>query len=218
MSASSDSWICKAVLFDMDGVLLDTEPLYTVAYDRLLNPHGAALDPTTKLEIMGRPAIKSAAHVIQKFSLPMSPEEFIERRKPILEELFADAPAVPGAEQFVRSLAEKKIPIAVATSTGRKLFERKTKKHSWFSLFDAIVCGDDEVVKQPKPAPDIFLAAAEKLGVPATSCAVFEDSPSGVEAGSASGARTFALVREPTELARYARAYKVVGAFEEASL
>ena len=110
------------VLFDMDGVLLDTEPLYTVAYDRLMAPHGARLDRDTKLEIMGRPAILSAAHVIQKFALPMTPEEFLEMRKPILAELFAHSPAMPGAEDFVRALSNRVYRLAVATSTHRALF------------------------------------------------------------------------------------------------
>ncbi len=105
MIDSGNTWSCKAVLFDMDGVLLDTEPLYTVAYDEVMRPYGAHLDRVTKLEIMGRAAAKSALHVIEKFDLPLTPEQFLEKRKPILRELFAAAPSVPGAEEFVRSLA-----------------------------------------------------------------------------------------------------------------
>ncbi len=214
----TSDWNCEAVLFDMDGVLLDTEPLYTVAYDRMLAPYGAHLDRTTKLEIMGRPALRSAAHVIEKFGIPMTPEEFVEKRKPILAELFANAPAVPGAEDFVRALASRGLPIAIATSTGQALFQVKTRSHPWFSLFQAVVCGDDPEVERPKPAPDIFLTAARRLGVTPQRCAVFEDSPTGVQAAAATGGRVFALVREPADLALFTGAFRVVGSFEESGV
>lgn len=202
----------------MDGVLLDTEPLYTEAYNRIMAPFGAHLDPATKLEIMGRRAIQSAAHVIAKFGLPITPEEFLKRREPILVELFSDSPVVPGAVDFVRELKAQEIPLAVATSTGREVFEIKTRRHHWFSLFDAIVCGDDPEVQKPKPAPDIFLTAARRLGVPIEHCAIFEDSPAGVEAGCASGGRTFALIREETDLRLYEAAHQIIGKFSEAEI
>lgn len=203
------------VIFDMDGVLLDTEPLYTVAYDRVMAPFGAKLDRATKLEIMGRPAIRSAAHVIQKFSLPLTPEEFLNRRKPILSELFTNSPAMPGAEDFVRALGRAGHPLAVATSTHRSLFELKTQKHPWFSLFDVVVCGDDEEIEHPKPAPDIFLLAARRLGVSATQSFLFEDSPSGAQGAVATGGQVFVLAQEPVDRALYPGVHRIIGAFED---
>jgi pseudouridine 5'-phosphatase len=209
---------CHAVIFDMDGVLLDTEPLYTEAYNRIMAPYGATLDPSTKLEIMGRRAIQSAAHVIAKFALPLTAEEFLKRREPILVELFSDSPPVPGAEEFVRELKARRFSLAVATSTGREVFTIKTHRHNWFSLFDEIVCGDDPAVKNPKPAPDIFLTAAQRLGVGIEHCVAFEDSPAGVEAACASGARTYALIREETDLRLFTSAHRVIQKFSEAEI
>lgn len=177
----------RAVLFDMDGVLLDTEPLYTVAYDRMLAPYSAKLDADLKKRMMGRPALYSARLAIEKYGVPMTPEEFVERRRPILEALVRKAPAIAGAESFVRALARRGVAMAVATSTARPMFETKTARHPWFSLFDVTVCGDDPEIGRPKPSPDIFLLAARRLGVPASECLLFEDSPAGMDAALATG-------------------------------
>ncbi len=197
----------------MDGVLLDTEPLYTKVFDLLLAPYGASLDPVTKLEIMGRTAIKSALHVIRKFSLPLTPEEFVLRREPLLLEIFSSSPAMKGAESFVRALKSQGMALAVATSTAKALFETKTQGHSWFELFDEIVCGDDAEVAQAKPAPDIFLVAARRLNMRPNTLAIFEDSPAGVQAARASGAYVYALIDAATDPTKYHEAHHIVHSF-----
>ena len=178
----------SAVIFDMDGVLIDTEPLYTVAYNRVMAPWGVTLDPETKNEIMGRPPSVSIPHVIKKYSLGLTAEEFVERRKPIMDELLSGVPPMPGAPELVRYLNAQGIPIAVATSTFSKLYEQKTQGHDWFSLFDVIVKGDDPDIARPKPAPDIFVLAAKRLGKDIGDCGIFEDSPAGLQAARDSGA------------------------------
>ena len=203
------------VLFDMDGVLLDTEPLYTIAYDHVMAPYGARLDWETKSSMMGRAALASARLVIDKFALPLTPEELLARRKPILHDLFQNAPAMPGAAALVTKLKARGCRLAVATSSARPLFELKSQHHPWFSHFDAIVCGDDPLVKHPKPAPDIFLAAAERLGVTADQCVIFEDSPAGVEAALASGARVIALVDPQMQRTAYQGAHLVIEKYAE---
>jgi len=98
------------------------------------------------------------------------------------------------------------------------VFELKTQRHPWFAHFDAIVCGDDPLVKNPKPAPDIFLAAARDLGAAPADCLVFEDSPFGVEAARAAGMQVIALPDPAMDRGRYAHADAIVTGFGELTL
>lgn len=177
----------KAALFDMDGVLLDTEPLYTVATERVVSVYGKHYDFALKRRIMGGSARVGAKVVVEALDLPISPEEYLASRREHLDVLFRTTEAIEGAAHLVQTLSSKGYRMAVATSSERSLFELKTRNHAWFSSFDAIVCGDDPELHAPKPAPDIFLLAAARIGVPPESCFAFEDSPNGVQAAKSAG-------------------------------
>jgi HAD superfamily hydrolase (TIGR01509 family) len=204
------------VIFDMDGVLLDTEPIYTEVTNRITSRYGKPFDWSVKADMLGRPAMDSAEYLIAKMDLPIRPEDYLRERTPMLEELLATAGAIPGAEVFTRELHRRGVPIAVATSTDLRLFGVKTSGHrEWFSIFTTIVCGDDPRVRRGKPAPDIFLAAAQSLGVDPSSCVVVEDSPLGVAAALAAGMRVIGFPDPRMDRGRFAECHLVVGSYDE---
>lgn len=185
-----------AVIFDLDGVLLDTEPLYTEASSRIAAEYGKEFDWSVKQAMMGRGHVDAARIFTERLGLPISPEEYIARSDEILRELFAATKPILGAPELVAALHARRVPLAVATSTPESLYRQKTRPHPWFSQFRALVCGDDPEVRESKPAPDIFLVAAKRLGVAAERCVIVEDSPNGVLAARRAGAQVIALPDE----------------------
>lgn len=208
----------RCAIFDLDGVLLDTEHFYTEVTDEICRQYGKTFDWSIKRNMIGRPSLESARYLVEAMDLPIDAEEYLTRRAVRLEELFPSSKEKPGAEAFTRSLTGRGVPTAVATSSERHLFERKTVEHGlWFSTFGAIVVGDDPRVKKGKPAPDIFLVAAEELGVDPHDCVVFEDSPVGLAAARAAGMQVVALPDEGMDRSAYADADLVIGAYADVS-
>jgi pseudouridine-5'-monophosphatase len=212
---------CTHVLFDLDGVLLDTERLYTQATQAIVGRYGKTFTWAIKRDAMGRDALLSARIVLDRLGVPLTPEAFVAERDAILEDLVTRCDPIEGAEAFVRSLVGHGIPVAVATSSNRALYELKVRPHGWFDLFSVVVCGDDPRVRAKKPAPDIFLVAASDLGAAPARCLVFEDSPAGVEAALAAGMRVVALPEPaagPDHVEHFRAAHYVLRGWSEASL
>jgi pseudouridine-5'-monophosphatase len=206
----------RCVIFDLDGVLLDTEHFYTDVTTELCRGFGKTFDWSIKRHMIGRPSLESARYLVDALSLPIAPEEYLRRRALRLDELFALSKEKPGAEAFTRKLAARGVPIAVATSSERHLFDRKTLEHrDWFSLFDAVVVGDDPRVKKGKPAPDVFLVAASDLGAKPEDCVVFEDAPAGLAAAHAAGMQVIALPDDAMDRSAYVTAELVIAAYAE---
>lgn len=181
----------KCVLFDMDGLLLDTERLYTQGTQDILSQYGHNYDWEFKTKLMGKRTDEVARMIIDHYNLPIEPDQWVQLSTEQYHKMFPNVKSLPGVTKLVHHLVKSKVPISVATSSSTSSFKLKTVNHSGlFSLFDQIVLGDDDRVLKAKPAPDIFLVAASQFsdkGVEPRDCLVVEDAPLGVEAGKAAG-------------------------------
>ena len=155
---------------------------------RVLSEFGHTYDWSFKAKLMGKRSGEVARMVVDHYQLPLQPEEWVARTTAIYEQLFPSVAALPGVPRLVHHLAKSGVRTAVATSSSRAAFALKTTNHSGlFSLFDAVVVGDDARVARAKPSPDIFLVAAGEVAAEAQDCLVMEDAPLGVAAGRAAG-------------------------------
>jgi pseudouridine-5'-monophosphatase len=182
------------IIYDNDGLLLDTEPFYTKAHEILASKYGKVFDWTIKSKMIGLRAEDSANVLITSLQLPLSVPEYLEARKYLLAEMFPLSDPLPGAVRLTQHLHHAGIPQAVATSSDRHNFDLKITKHQeWFRIFQLIVSGDDPEIKRGKPHPDIFLLTAERMKANPSQCLVFEDSPAGIDAAKAAGMHAVAV-------------------------
>ncbi|KAI9226321.1 MAG: HAD-like domain-containing protein [Piptocephalis tieghemiana] len=178
-----------SILFDNDGLLLNTEHLYTEISQAILTPYGKEFTWDIKVKMMGRTESEGAKILVEHLEIPMTADEYIMKKREIQWDYFAQSQFLPGAQRLLKHLIRHNVPMCVATGSDKKAFEHKTLRHQHiYSAFgDRIVCGDDPAVKKGKPSPDIFLEAARRIGADPATTLVFEDSANGVAAARAAG-------------------------------
>ncbi len=184
----------KAFIFDMDGILFDTELLTQEALRAMSRKYGEREDIDGFYPTTCGTNLATAKVLYKNFFGADYPFEKRrdEMRRWIREQIDEyGIPVKKGAEELLKFLKEKGYKIALATSTTRMSAEGHLKKAGFLPYFDATVCGDE--IENAKPNPEIFLKAAQKLGAEPQNCYVAEDSYLGVEAGAAAGMRVFMI-------------------------
>jgi HAD superfamily hydrolase (TIGR01509 family) len=177
----------QAVIFDMDGVLTDSEPLINAAAVAAFRELRLAVEPEDFLPFVGAGEDRYLGGVAEKHGYPIDLPSLKRRTYEIyLERVPTQLEAFPGACELVRSCRSAGLRLAVASSADRIKVEANLRKIGLPPEFwDVVVTG--ETVANKKPAPDIFLKAAEQLGVPPAQCVVVEDAVNGVQAARAAG-------------------------------
>lgn len=180
-----------AVLWDMDGTIVDSEPVWIETELEMLERYGLTLTPEIERALIGS-GLTAAARMFQSLGVPLSVDEILaEWSAGVIRRIRETEPAwMPGAIEMLTSLREQGIPCALVTMSLRNIVDSVFARLPE-GLFQVVVAGDE--VEHEKPHPDPYLRGAAALGVDATDCLAFEDSPTGVRSAAAAGAVTVGL-------------------------
>jgi HAD superfamily hydrolase (TIGR01509 family) len=181
----------EAVVFDLDGVIVDSEQVWDDVRERLAKERGGRWHEGAQAAMMGMSSPEWSVYMHDEIGLSESPEEINEEVvRRMLARYGDELPLIDGAVEAVRRLADA-FPLAVASSSNRPLIETVLREARIDDRFDAVVSSEE--VAAGKPAPDVYLEAARRLGVEPTHAAAIEDSSNGIRAAHAAGMRVIAV-------------------------
>ena len=181
----------EAVVFDLDGVLLDSEEIWDRAREELARERGGRWHEQAQRDMMGMSSTEWSRYMADVIGLPEPPEEINREVVRRLTELYrAELPAIAGAREAVERLAAR-WPLGLASSSNRELIDLALDLLGVEHLFTATVSSEE--VARGKPAPDVYLEAARRLGVDPTTAAAVEDSHNGILSAKAAGMRVIAI-------------------------
>jgi len=207
--------VIEAVVFDLDGVLLDTEELWNEARRQISGERGGRWRDDAQRAMMGMSSPEWSRYMHDVVGVPDPPEEISAEVVKRLEALYRERlPLVPGALEAVRRIGER-WPLAIASSSNRPLIDLFLELTGTGQLFRATVSSEE--VARGKPAPDVYLEAARQLGVSPATCAAIEDSENGIRSAAAAGMRVIAIpnhVFPPSDEA-LSLAHVVLGSLDE---
>jgi HAD superfamily hydrolase (TIGR01509 family) len=182
----------EAVIFDLDGTLMDSMWLWTEIDIEYLGRYGFSLPPDLQTAIQGMSFTETAVYFKERFQLPDSVEEIKQEWNRMAYDKYAnEVPLKKGAFAFLQELRQQGLKTAIASSNSRELIMACLTNNRAEELFDCITTSCD--VGKGKPAPDIYLHVAETLGVDPKHCLVFEDITAGIQAGLRAGMRVCAV-------------------------
>jgi HAD superfamily hydrolase (TIGR01509 family) len=197
-----------AVIFDCDGTLVDSEPLARRAWQRSLDPYGYTVTDADAEATVGLPFPRTHEYFAERVELPGAEPFWTDFSGELFELIDRELVVFQDAVDAARELRDRGIPVGVASSSPRERLHRTLDRAGLLGDFEVTVAGDE--VTNGKPAPDMFLLTAQRLGVAPGDCIAVEDSPTGVRAARAAGMHTIAVCRVPGTEAALAGAHRVV--------
>jgi HAD superfamily hydrolase (TIGR01509 family) len=207
--------VIDAVVFDLDGVLLQSEEVWDAVRERYVRERGGRYDEEVQRAMMGMSAPEWSAYLHREAGVPDEPETInrtvVER---MLDAYRRDLPLLPGAIEAVRRSAAA-FPLGLASSSNRAIFEEVLRLAGIEECFRATVSSEE--VARGKPTPDVYLEAARRLGVAPERCAAVEDSHAGIRSAAAAGTRVVAIPNAsyPPDEEALLLADAVVGSLDE---
>jgi HAD superfamily hydrolase (TIGR01509 family) len=185
----------RAVVFDLDGLMFDTEALFFRVSAQVLESRGKRFTPEIMRSLIGRRAVDVAGWLKTMAGLEEPPEVILaEIRQRFADEVDAAVHPTPGLFALLEHLHRRELPAAVATSSGRAYAGRLLTRHGLTNRFAFVLASEDVI--RGKPDPEIYRLAADRFAVRADELLVLEDSPAGVEAGRGAGAVTVGVPHE----------------------
>jgi len=207
----------RAIVFDMDGVLIDSEPLHLLAYQRFLSDFGLTFQQEDNHKFLGMKDLDCAKHLIEHHNLEMTALDFVARKEATLHKLFAEQLRMqPGVLDTLEDTYRLNVPAVIASSATLPTIELVVELKGIRKYFRHLCSGDE--VTHGKPAPDVFLLAADRLGVRPSECLVIEDTFNGVCAAKAAGMMCIAIPCQATRHQDFAHADLVLNSMDEVEL
>ncbi len=206
-----------AVIFDLDGVLLDSESAWVEVKKEFTEESGGHWEERARVEMLGMSSTEWSQYMHDELGVPVPPERISSDVADRLVQLYrGHLPLLPGAVEAVQSLAGH-WPLGLASSSNRNVIDLALKEAGLAGDFEATVSSEE--VERGKPAPDVYLEAARRLGVEPSECVAIEDSTNGIRSGHAAGTAVIAVPNQdfPPEPEALALAAVVLDSLEELS-
>jgi HAD superfamily hydrolase (TIGR01509 family) len=181
----------NAVTFDLDGVLLESEQVWSAEKRELTLEHGGVWSEAAERDMLGMSSTEWSRYMHDQLRVPIEPSEISAAVVELVARRYReDLPLIDGADRAVRALAAR-FPLGLASSSNRQIIDLVLELTGWAALFSVTVSSEE--VARGKPAPDVYLETVRRLEVPAGSCAAVEDSGAGIRSALAAGLTVVAI-------------------------
>jgi HAD superfamily hydrolase (TIGR01509 family) len=181
----------SAVIFDLDGVLLESEQVWSAAKRELTVEHGGVWSEAAERDMLGMSSTEWSRYMHEQLRVPMEPSEISAAAVELVASRYREElPLIDGADAAVRALAAR-LPLGLASSSNRQIIDLVLELTGWAALFSVTISSEE--VAHGKPAPDVYLETTRRLAVPAESCAAVEDSAAGIRSALAAGLTVVAI-------------------------